>query len=493
MTMKKLFSFLLSILSLTAFGQQQHSSIHFNRGSSNPNPFAIGKNASDSLSTLIAGPGIIFDSTTYPGSLYIKTANTNTADFYFNPKDIPGIAAWYDLYDFASITLNTSGSGTRITQINDKSGNGNNLVQSDTTKSPTYQFSGGANGYSYAHLVNATMLNSTITVPQPYTVYMLIKQNTFANNAGAAAGAIAQFGSAATNGVFQMGPSAQGHYSTVAAAAFAYKITDVMNAHSVWNIYKFTFNGLNSTIELNEQLKYLTYYQNNANMGSAGMTQFELGLGSGSTQFDVEEIMVVSGVVPDVTDRSIRGYLFTKYGLANNQYIGWFGDSITAGSALSNSDSSYAYRLTDSLGYDYYNYGIAGTEVYLGANSFLITSNYLRGGNTGWAVIGYGTNDFCLVTAANWKANLESLVKRLINYGYSPSKIIITSPPYQPVKTCLAGTVTQLTAIAADLGVQFADIWTYTQGVGCPLLVDNIHPNGTCNRTIELYLLGFIH
>lgn len=459
-------------------------------GTGNTGAIKVAVDGTDSVKTIIAGTGIVVDSTSVPRSIKISASSQSLPSFYFNPGQDQQCAAWYDASNFQSVTLSALGTQTRMTALADLSGHGNNLLQSDTTKSPTYNFAGGANNLPYATVSNASMLASGVTIPQPYVVYIVVNHTTFVQM-----GDLFQFGSATTNGISDYGPDTRGRYSVCAVASTAWQVTDAMNAHTGWQLYKITFQGTFSNVELNEQLKLLFYYKNQINPGSASLTQIQMGENSGGPHFGFEEMVIMAGTVNDVKDRQIRDYFFTKYGLTNNDYIAWFGDSIFSGSALSNSDSCFAYVVTDTLGKDYYNYGIAGTEVWLGTTPFLYTKNYLRGGNTGWAIVGYGTNDFCSVTASVWKTNLEAIIQQLINYGYSRSKIILVSPPYQPVKTCLAGTVTQLTTIASDLGVTFVDVWGYTQTYpgGCPLLVDNIHPNGTCNRIIALYLLGFIH
>ena len=56
----------------------------------------------------------------------------------FNPKTVTGLYAWYDAADASTITLN----GSTVSQWNDKSGNGRNLVQSTALNQPGYVSSG---------------------------------------------------------------------------------------------------------------------------------------------------------------------------------------------------------------------------------------------------------------------------------------------------------------------------------------------------------------
>lgn len=452
-------------------------------------PNRLSVDGTDSVKSVIPGVGMVIDSISHPRSLVIKPYALPSA-LLFTPTQLTGCVAWYDASDFATITVNQSGSQSRITQITDKSTSGFNLLQSDTTKSPTFQYNGGANGQAYISIgANNIITAASATIAQPYSMYIVVNLKTFVHQ-----GDLFQMGAATTNGIATYGPDTRGHYSLTGVASFAWQKTDAMNARTGWQLYKVTFNGTASNVEMNAQLKWREFYQSLLNIGSAGATQIQMGT-VGGPQFGMEEVIIMNHAMSDLDDRSIKDYLFLKWGLSNNDFISWYGDSHTSGSALANFDSVAAYVVTDTLFKDYYNYGIATTEVYLGANSFQFTSNYMKGGNNGWVVIGYGTNDFCLVTAANWKANMEAIIRKFINYGYARYKIIVTSPPYQPVKTCLAGEVAILTQIASELGITFVDLWTYTQNYpgGCPLLGDNIHATGTCNRVIALYELGFIH
>lgn len=414
----------------------------------------------------------------------------NNLASYFSPADIPGLVAWYDMGDFSTITL----SNTRVKQINDKSGNGNHLIQTDTTKSPQYIYRGGGNNLSYVNVASGRTMTATgVTVGQPYTVYIVVQQTGTADQ-----GNLWQFGSTNVNGIAQKGPS-NGKYSLCEVAASNWQPQDVMSVHPGWTVYKFTFNGLSSSMEVNEELKYLSYYTNGQNPGSVGVTQITLGgtnvqpsaIGHG-------EMIMVAGITGAETDKKMKDYLMLKYGLTNNDFIAWFGDSITAGNQLAVQDSCFAYVVTNSFtNKDYYNYGKPSTTVFQDAFSFLWSSSFLRGGNNGYAVISYGTNDYSGGSgydSITWKLNLESIVQRLINYGYSKSKIFLMTPEYQPTHWIRAGIVVTMGQAATDLGVGFINMWDYTRTIsgGCPLL-DDIHPNGTCNQIMATYIETFIH
>ena len=62
---------------------------------------------------------------------------TSKSVWGFNPRTIPGCQLWLDAADSSTITL----SGSKVTQWNDKSGNGYNFTQSTSGNQPTYSVS----------------------------------------------------------------------------------------------------------------------------------------------------------------------------------------------------------------------------------------------------------------------------------------------------------------------------------------------------------------
>ncbi|HET6255870.1 MAG TPA: SGNH/GDSL hydrolase family protein [Puia sp.] len=470
-----------------------------NRGMGNAGAIPLATPGTDSIKTVVAGSGLNADTTSKPGSIILNVNQTTQAAFYYNPKDIPGLVCWYDFQDQSTLAVNASGSASRITQVNDKSGNNYNLTQSDTTKSPTVVYYGGPNDLPYVSISNATMaVSGGIALSQPYTVYIVVQGVTYGNHLN-----LFQFGSSSTNGIAYTGPDTRGRYTLCAVASVDWKTQDVMNARSTWQIFKLVFNGTNSSVEVNEELKNIYYYLGTNNPGTGAMTAFNMGLttSGGGCNYNIEECIVVSGIPKDADDKSVRDYLQTKYGLANNDFLAGFGNSIMAGYGLGNADSCFLYFIADTLGKDYFNYGIAGTKVVTPPNAFATTSSYMRGANNGWVLLEYGTNDYCVSNATTWKLDYEAQINKLINYGYSRSKIIIMSPPYHSAQTCqagMAGPSGTLSQIATDLGITFADVWTYTQSIGtsgCPMQADNIHPTGACDYAIARWIIaqGYVH
>jgi hypothetical protein len=74
----------------------------------------------------------------------------------FRPNDIPGCQLWLDAADSSTITL----SGTKVTQWNDKSGNGYNFTQATSGNQPTYSVA----SQNTQNAITFTAANSTYLV-----------------------------------------------------------------------------------------------------------------------------------------------------------------------------------------------------------------------------------------------------------------------------------------------------------------------------------------
>ena len=84
-------------------------------------------------------------------AIFLRKFNKNL------PREIAGLAAWYDSSD--AITLSVDASGN-VSQWNDKSGNGRNLTQATTLNRPGFTAGDGLTFTSAGHqLTNATSLN----------------------------------------------------------------------------------------------------------------------------------------------------------------------------------------------------------------------------------------------------------------------------------------------------------------------------------------------
>lgn len=98
----------------------------------------------------------------------------------FSPKNIAGLAFWFDAADAASITLNSG----NVSSWADKSGNGRNATQGVALNQPTYS-SSVQNGKAGIIFPSSTWLRTSganFTLSQPATFFVAFRMTT--NTAG---------------------------------------------------------------------------------------------------------------------------------------------------------------------------------------------------------------------------------------------------------------------------------------------------------------------
>lgn len=424
-----------------------------------------------------------------------KVISVQDSSFYFKPTDVSNCQLWLDASDAASVTLDAS---DLVGQINDKSGNARHLTQATTGNKPLYKYSGGSNNLAYIQMQSGKRLGiNSIAISQPFTYYIVLKQNSFTNNA-----MVLDFNNGTTNGLAQYSAGASFQsICMVAAANWAYQTQNHFYNNN-WGAYGFIVNGATSNATLNDSLNMPVYYGiTNSNYlpnpGTAGTTNIYLGGNTSATTatFDFHELIIYSGIISEPDDKKIKAYLRRKYAISAADYIAWYGDSITQGfNSTNNNLSSFAALVSSEKGKQNINYGVTSTTVFRGgtANNFINTVRGALYQNTGYAVTMFGVND--AVIDAEWKSVYKSLIKRLLDINYTPSKVIICSTRYKSTEATKGAQIqTYCSQIASELGITYADVWSYTQANGGDsLLSDALHPSDTGHRVIADYLKTFI-
>ena len=124
------------------------------------------------------------------------------ASHRFDPRSIPGLAAWYDAADSASVTLDTG----RVSQWNDKSGNARHATNSTSGSTQPSYVTAGRNGLNVLTFAAASVQRLTIAGTGTFNflhngtdslVFAVVKYGTvadpqaayalFGNNGGASA------------------------------------------------------------------------------------------------------------------------------------------------------------------------------------------------------------------------------------------------------------------------------------------------------------------
>lgn len=149
----------------------------------------------------------------------------------FSPSDIPGLLAWYDAADAATFTFS---SGVVVSQWNDKSGNGENLVQGTVARQPSR--SGTQNGLPTVVYDGSTDSMAAPAVPftQPFTIAMVVKTD----NPDTAD----RYGVSISGGGF--------HTSTTWREFFGADLNSGVADDALWHLIVCIANGLSSQILL---------------------------------------------------------------------------------------------------------------------------------------------------------------------------------------------------------------------------------------------------
>jgi|ERR1051325_936271 lysophospholipase L1-like esterase len=407
----------------------------------------------------------------------------------FDPTTVANLQAWYDATDLSSVTKDGS---NLVSQLNDKSGNANHLLQATGGNKPTYNASDGANNKAYIAFANGkNLLLSSFSKSQPYTIYFVARQNSMVSG-----GNLVSFQSGtAYNGLGQLHDATFGDYFCPVAG------TDYLDTNNCYKndyaVFRFNVNGNTSRARINKEVNFLSSY----NIGTASTSQLQLGK---DTSFNFHELLFYNGIVSDADDDDIMNYLNAKYATSNYDYIVWQGDSITYGINADNRMlHSYAALVSKERGKNYYNNGISGAKLYQGGAESGVNSLYkATKSGTGWVVMGYCHNDSGVYNNGTWKNTYKSLIGELKAAGYSPSKIIITNHVFPdpdgtggPWDYSYVGPMNIIISeIASEEGIILGDIYGYMAAHGGIALQspDGLHPSTSGHRAIADYLKTLI-
>lgn len=213
----------------------------------------------------------------------------------YDPLSIAGCQAWYDFADPTTITQ----SSNKVSQANDKSGNGRNLTQATGANQPTW---GKAylNGKRYLlFAANHFMVSSAITLAQPITIIVLVLDS--------AAGA-SQANIVARDSVQFLYRRSTGAWAFYADSAEQGTTATDGNLHRLSAV----FNGASSVLYLDNAS--IT----SANPGSGGFSTQAISVGglSGGTalwQGDIGEILIYNTALSASDRYNIDQYLLLKW------------------------------------------------------------------------------------------------------------------------------------------------------------------------------------
>lgn len=113
----------------------------------------------------------------------------------FTPKAVANLTAWYDPSDLTTLFQDTAGTtpvtvdGDPVARVNDKSGNGYNLLQSNASKRPLYKTSGGLKWLLFDGVDD--ILSAAYTIAQPWVRVSAIRTPSPVSGGSQALGGVA--------------------------------------------------------------------------------------------------------------------------------------------------------------------------------------------------------------------------------------------------------------------------------------------------------------
>lgn len=215
----------------------------------------------------------------------------------FNPNSVSGLVAWYDANDSATITK----ASDRVSQWNDKSSEGNNLVQATGADQPLW-VDAVQNGKPIIRFdgVSEYMRDSvTNTYTQPTTLFMVCSNPT--ENGGNRA----MFdGEGARNLLNVQSPNQYRVYAGTGLVGGT--------LGTGFKVFRVKFNSTSSSLHINGS-SILSGDAGTASLEGINISSFEGG--TGFSNFDVCEVLFYDADVSSGDITSIENYLNSKWGL----------------------------------------------------------------------------------------------------------------------------------------------------------------------------------
>jgi hypothetical protein len=222
----------------------------------------------------------------------------------WSPAMYPNLALW--LRGDGGTTI-----ATGVSQWNDLSGNGSNVVQATGSKQPAFNSTGGPNGQAYLNFVSASAQYLSIALAvlgvSPWTVFAIVSSTT-----PSVEGFFLDVGSSGNGAAFGLdGVSTDRTLWYPGAAVLG---STAMSA-STWEGWCAQNNGTTSSLLINGVAQSLTNATTQP-LTPTALTQIGAGIGTGANNWNggIAEIIVYSSVLTAAQIVQVRSYLQARYG-----------------------------------------------------------------------------------------------------------------------------------------------------------------------------------
>jgi hypothetical protein len=221
----------------------------------------------------------------------------------FCPLSLPGLLAWWDSSDASTLFQASNGTTPAVADADpvgycgDKSGNGKHATQTTAGSRPALKLAqqNGRNVLRFASDFLSASLPATI---QPFSVALVVKQDgTFTVTMG---GVLAVPWYVTSNG-----GTTQVSAGTLLNSGEA--------ATGVWTIVSAVFNGLGSSVQVNNKTPVV------GDAGTLALSNIGIGAyyaGEGApAALDVGEAVIMAGKISSANRSALHSYLNTKWGV----------------------------------------------------------------------------------------------------------------------------------------------------------------------------------
>lgn len=406
----------------------------------------------------------------YDGTVYKVDGNVVAkliAGNNFSPKDLAGLVGWWDFTDQSTITFAPVSGTDYISQINDKSGAGNNLIQATQANKPVCNHYGGQNDFGFGGFSSSVLnlANASFAYTMPYTLFMVFRMTTYggqAINFQSGTNGVTSYGWTFDDFVAQaFGPVSNSNYQR-----FHFNFTgDCV-------IVGWTFDGTNGNNRVYNGFVGEIVNKVIENSGTAATVKMQIG---GGTLMEMYEVLFFNGRLKNSDLLKVDNYLHAKYEIPEKIQFFAFGDSITVGFNSSSTMAGYVQRVAKYKGLQAVTIAVSGTTLinHMRPNY----TQYLRSiPKNSYIGIAYGSNEAGIDAA--WNTCLITIIQNLIAAGFMPARILLITPPYSSARvTRLTAEQGYFAAAAANYGVTYVDCITPTLAAGGDsLITDGTHP-----------------
>lgn len=224
----------------------------------------------------------------------------------FSPKNIAGLAAWYDASNAGSITLN----GSTVSQWNDLSGNGRHQSQATAAAQPTYSASGLNGRGTLTTTGTQWMQASAFASSNSATVFLVWKVDSVAGTPF-----VWQRGTVNDVHSMLMNPGLNEVYARREAANQGIVSVSTLQTPSVWRIGTLVFSTTLSQIWNGSTQGTDNTATTVAPTGNKVLTLFALDSATRAGSPGIAEFLYYSTQLTVSQQASVRSYLSKKWGI----------------------------------------------------------------------------------------------------------------------------------------------------------------------------------